>query len=207
MKTLRGIHMGTNFTTEELREALKQDRLASYVRLRGGFPIPLAGATYWIVLGIAGYQLTLPQWAQLAFFGSGAIFPLALLYAFLFRNNFMKDKTASGSVLVPALVSMLLFWAFIVVAVKEAPSMLSLILAVGMSIHWPVIGWSYGRTAIYSGHAVARAIIPTWIWFSYPEERLTLLPLSVSAIYLITVIIIFIDSAMVRNRMQRDSAA
>lgn len=188
-------------TTEELRAAVLQDRLASYARLRGGFPVPLAGATYWLVLGVAGYYLSLSAWSQLAFFGSGAIFPLALLYAAIFKNNFMKDRTATGSVLIPAFISMLLFWAFIVVAVDAATSMISLILAIGMSIHWPVIGWSYGRTTIYSSHAIARAIIPTAIWFVYPDERLTLLPLSVSVIYLITVVLILIDSQNVRRRV------
>ena len=33
-----------------------------------------------------------------------------------------------------AFISMLLFWAFIVAAAQEAPSMISLILAVGMAI-------------------------------------------------------------------------
>lgn len=190
-----------SLTTDELREAVLADRLASYARLRGGFPIPLAGATYWAVLGAAGYTLDLGQWANLAFFGSGAIFPLALLYAAIFRNGFMKDRTATGSVLLPAFVSMLLFWAFIVAASQEAVSMISLILAVGMSVHWPVIGWSYGRAGLYSAHAVARAIIPTALWLLFPEERLTWLPFSVSAIYLATVAAILADSAFVRKRL------
>lgn len=191
----------TDMTVDELREAVKSDRLASYARLRGGFPIPLAGAIYWAVLGVAGHVLDLATWANLAFFGSGAIFPLALVLAAIFRNNFMKDKTSVGSVLLPAFISMLLFWAFIVAAAQEAPSLIPLILAVGMSIHWPVIGWSYGRTSLFSAHAIARAIIPTAIWLLYPDERLTWLPLSVSAIYLATVVAMIIDSGIVRRRL------
>lgn len=190
-----------SLTTDELREAVLADRLAAYARLRGGFPIPLAGATYWAALGGAGYMLDPGTWAIVAFFGSGAIFPLALLYAAIFRNGFMKDRTATGSVLLPAFVSMLLFWAFIVAASQEAVSMISLILAVGMSIHWPVIGWSYGRTGLFSAHAVARAIIPTALWLLFPEERLTWLPFSVAAIYLVTVAAIFVDSSLVRKRL------
>ncbi|MEL6370378.1 MAG: hypothetical protein AAFR03_06640 [Pseudomonadota bacterium] len=191
----------TDLTVDELREAVKSDRLASYARLRGGFPIPLAGAIYWAVLGVAGHVLDLATWANLAFFGSGAIFPLALVLAAIFRNNFMKDKTSVGSVLLPAFISMLLFWAFIVAAAQEAPTLIPLILAVGMSIHWPVIGWSYGRTSLFSAHAIARAIIPTAIWLLYPDERLTWLPLSVSAIYLATVVAMIIDSGIVRRRL------
>lgn len=188
-------------TIDELRQAVRDDRLASYARLRGGFPIPLAGAVYWSVLGAAGYRLDLASWSNLAFFGSGAIFPLALLFAALFRNNFMKDQTSVGSVLAPAFVSMLLFWAFIVAAAREATSMIPLILAVGMAIHWPVIGWSYGRAFLFSAHAVARAVVPTALWLLFPDERLTWLPFSVAIIYLATVGAILVDSARVRRRL------
>lgn len=190
-----------DLTTEQLRDAVKADRLASYARLRGGFPIPLAGAVYWAALSACGYFMDLSDWSRAAFFGSGAIFPLALGFAALFRNDFMKDKTSVGSVLLPAFVSMLLFWSFIVAAASEAQSMISLILAIGMSLHWPVIGWSYGRTLIYSGHAVARAVGGTAIWLSFPDERLTWLPLFVAAVYLVTVLIIIVDSAAVRRRL------
>ncbi|NHK28226.1 hypothetical protein FF098_009950 [Parvularcula flava] len=192
------------FTTEDLRAAVNAERLSAYARLRGGFPIPLAGATYWAVLGIAGYFLDLSTWSMIAFFGSGSIFPLALLYAKIFRNDFMKSRTAVGSVILPAMLSMLLFWAFIVVAAGEAPSMIPLILAVGMSIHWPVIGWSYGRTALFSAHAVLRAIVPTALWFLFPDERLTWLPLSVSAIYLATIVVIFVDSGRVKRSLGKE---
>ncbi len=189
------------WTIEELRAAVRADREASYARLRGGFPVPLAGATYWAALGAAGYALDLGTWAMVAFIGSGAIFPVAVLYAALFRNPFLKDKTSIGSVIVPAFVGMLLFWAFIAAAAREAPSMTPLILAVGMSIHWPVIGWSYGRSVLFSAHAVARAAIGTTLWFLFPDERLTWLPLSVAAIYLVTVALILADSAQARRRL------
>ena len=63
----------------DLKAEMLRRRRANYVRLNGGFPIPLAGALYWLTLGIAGYALDLAIWSQLAFYASGAIFPLALL--------------------------------------------------------------------------------------------------------------------------------
>lgn len=186
---------------DALKAALKQDRLLSYARLRGGFPIPLAGATYWLALGVAGYRLDFATWAQAAFWGSGALFPLALFYATLFRNNFMKDKSAVNTVLIPTFISMLLFWAYVPAALTVAPEMVTLFLAVGMSAHWPVIGWSYGRTGIYTAHAVLRAVSGAWLWIAFPEHRLTWLPFSVAAIYLATVIVIYVDSGLVRARL------
>lgn len=187
-------------TTDELAAALKRNRLSSYARLRGGYSIPLAGAVYWAVLGVLGSRLDLREWALAAQLGTGAIFPLALLLSSVLRNPFMKDKSAVTSVLVPTFIGMLLFWPMLVAAAQVAPELISIILAIGMSIHWPVIGWSYGRTFLFSAHAIVRAIVCLFIWLQYPDERLTWLPVSVAIIYLATVAIILVDSALLRRR-------
>jgi hypothetical protein len=181
----------------DLKTELLADRLAAYKRLRGGFPIPLAGALYWGVLGWLGYRADVGTWSMLAFLGTGAIFPAALVFAKLFRNPFMKDKTATGDVLLPAFISMLLFWPMMIGVVNAAPQLVPLVLAIGMSLHWPVIGWSYGRTALFSAHAIVRAVVALAIWMTLPDARFTLLPFSVSAIYLLTVLAILIDSALI----------
>ena len=178
----------------DLKAEMLRRRRANYVRLNGGFPIPLAGAVYWLALGIAGYVLDLSSWSQLAFFATGAIFPLALLLAKLFKNNFMKDKGIVDSVLIPTFIGMLLFWPIMIAAVKTEPQLIPLILAIGMSIHWPVIGWSYGRAAMFSAHSILRAIIVLYLWFAFPEARLTWLPFSVGIIYFLTVLAILIDT-------------
>lgn len=186
---------------DALREALLRDRLSSYVRLKGGFPIPLAGAVYWGVLGTVGFSADLGTWSMIAFLGSGSIFPMALLFARLFRNDFMKDRTASGDVLIPTFISMLLFWPMIIAAAQEGPQLIPLILAIGLSLHWPVIGWSYGRTALYTAHAAARAAVALGIWLVLPDARLTLLPLSVAVVYLVTVVAIFVDAKRVEAQL------
>lgn len=182
----------------ELRRALLADRLAAYKRLRGGFPVPLAGTVYWAVLGVLGHRLGVGEWSMVAFLGTGAIFPLALLFAAIFRNGFMKDRTATGDVLIPAFVAMLLFWPMIIGAVQVAPELVPLILAIGLSLHWPVIGWSYGRTALFSAHSILRAVVVLLIWLWHPEWRFTILPFAVAGIYFATVIAILIDSGRVR---------
>ncbi|WP_022699419.1 DUF7010 family protein [Euryhalocaulis caribicus] len=189
---------GATQSGAELTEALRRERLSAYGRLRGGFPIPLAGTVYWLCLGLAGYVLPLEQWSMAAFVGTGAIFPLALLFAKIFKNSFLKDRTAVTSVLVPAFASMLLFWPMVIAAIQGGPELIPLILAIGLSIHWPVIGWSYGRAPVFIGHAVIRALLVFGIWMLLPEARLTLLPFSVSAVYLATVIFIYFDSRRFR---------
>jgi hypothetical protein len=191
-------------TTAELKQALYADREAAFFRLRGGYPIPLAGATWWAILGLVGYRLHNPKaWCVIAFYTSGLIFPLALLLAKLLRNHFMQDKTAAGDALLPAFISMLLFWPIAFAAFATNPQLVPLVLAIGMSIHWPVIGWTYARTGIYSAHAVARAIVCFVLWTWWPATRFTVLPLAVSTIYLATVVAILIASAPAKSKQLR----
>ena len=180
----------------ELKHALFDNREASFFRLRGGYPIALAGATWWAFLGTTGSFLpSHGQWILLAFVTSGAIFPLGLLFARLFRIDLMRDKTAAMDVLFPAFASMLLFWPIAISAFWTYPELVPLVLAIGMSIHWPVIGWMYGRTAIYTTHAVVRAVACFVLWNWWPASRFTVLPYTVSAIYLATVCAILVASS------------
>lgn len=184
-----------------LEKALSAERIAQYVRLRGGFPVPLAGAIYWAALGLWGFTTDLAGWAQVAFPASGLIFPLALLLSRAFGVRMMGDRSPVDGVLVPTFAAMLLFWVFIVAAaMTKEYSLIPLLLAVGMSAHWPVIGWSYGRTSLYTAHAVLRALIALYIFVQYPEHRLTWLPLSVAAVYLVTVLAIYIDSGRLARK-------
>lgn len=178
---------------QELRAAVRRDQLDSFIRLKGGFPFPLAGAIYWAALGLAGYSLSVQSWNLAAFVFSGAIFPLAILLSKIFRSDFMKDKTATGDVLGPAFISMLLFYPIAFSAFWAAPQLVPLIVAIGMSQHWPIIGWGYGKPGIYSAHAIIRALGAFVIWNWIPEGRFTLLPFWVCAVYLGTVVAILID--------------
>ena len=144
---------------DDLKAAVRADRLASYQRLKGGFPIPLAGAAYWAVLAYVGSTRDAKIWWTVAMWGSGLIFPVALLLSRAFRIDFMRDRTSVSDVLLPTFVSMLLFWPMLAGAIWTAPTLAPLILAIGMSLHWPVIGWSYGRTGLFTAHAVFRAVL------------------------------------------------
>lgn len=189
-----------------LQEALLTERISAFVRLKGGYPIPLAGAVYWLALYGLGYFVTGKQWVFWAFLASGAIFPLALLFAAITRVNFMKDKTAVSSVLFPAFASMFLFWPIAVAAFWDEVEIAPLALAIGMSIHWPVIGWSYGKTAIYTGHALVRAIAVFAIWIALPDQRYTTLPLAVAIVYLLTVAVILIEAGREAKRAVTSAA-
>ena len=161
----------------------------------------MAGAVYWLVLAWVGSNTDLPGWVEVALPLSGAIFPLALVLAKVMKCNFMKDKSAIGDVLLPTFISMLLFWPMLVIAIKSSsPELVVPILAIGMSLHWPVIGWSYGRTALFTAHAVLRAVAVAYIWFAMPDKILTALPLSIAIIYVLTVLAIYLDVGRMKSK-------
>ncbi|MEC7290521.1 MAG: hypothetical protein VXW22_10580 [Pseudomonadota bacterium] len=179
---------------QDLKRALNQQRRASYIRLQGGWPVAMAGFFYWAALGVYGVSASLYEWAMAAYMGSGLIFPVAVGLSQLAGRSLFGTRQLVGFVAVPAIIGMLLFWPIVVAAGHmQAYALIPLILAIGMGIHWPVIGWSYGRVLLYSMHAAVRGIAVLLIWMYLPEARLTLMPLAVAAIYGVTILAILID--------------
>jgi hypothetical protein len=178
----------------DLKAALLEERLGLYVRLRGGYTFPLAGAIWWAGFAVLGYFVPLKSWALLAFIGSGLIFPIAILLSKLLRVDFMGAKSAVDDAIGPAFIGMLLFWPMAFAAFWTAVHLTPLILAIGMAMHWPIIGWTYGRPALYSAHAIVRALAAFAIWLLFPEQRTTWVPASVSVVYLATVVAILADT-------------
>jgi hypothetical protein len=100
----------------------------------------------------------------------------------------------------PAFIGMLLFWPMAFAAYWYAVELTPLIVAIGMAMHWPIIGWTYGRTALYSAHAIVRAVAAFALWLAFPDQRHIWVPASVSVVYVATVIAILVDTRRVAAR-------
>ncbi len=186
----------------DLKSALLQERLKLYVTLRGGFTFPLAGAIWWGAAAIVGAYVPLKTWALLAFIGSGLIFPIAVVLSKVFRVDFMNQKSAIDDAIGPAFIGMLLFWPMAFAAYWSAIELTPLILAIGMAMHWPIIGWTYGRPALYSAHAIVRALAAFALWILFPEDRHIWIPASVSVVYAATVVAILVDCRRVAGTLR-----
>jgi hypothetical protein len=180
---------------QTLKQALAEERAATFYRLRGGYPVPLAGAIYWAAIGFLGYRLSPHVWIFIAFATSGLIFPLAILLGRICRVDFLRDRNSISDAMIPILIPMLLFWPVAMSAYWTAPALVPLIMAIGMSVAWPVMGWTYGRTGIFTAHAIVRAVVCFVLWNWFPSTRFTLLPIAVSLIYLATIAALLIASS------------
>jgi hypothetical protein len=182
----------------ETRAVIDAERHRNYIAAGGGRALPVAGAIYWIGLAIAGLYLNDRLWCLLAFATSGLIFPLGLLLQRPTHSSAMS-KSAFGMLLFAALFSMLCFWGVTIPLFYEAREFVPLSLGIGMSLHWPVIGWMYGRTVLFSLHTAVRTAAVIALWYLYPLDRFALIPLAIAAIYLLTALAIAIDITRLRS--------
>ena len=181
-------------------DSVLAERRRYFAASRGGISLPVAGAIYWIVLGVLGYSMELRDWALTAAFTSGAIFPLGLLLQGPLKSPFMKVKSPLGGVTMAAIISINMLWPlhFIIFAID--PSVLVYSLAIAMTLHWPVIGWAYASKVSYA-HAAARLIAATGMFILLPDDRMTLLPFAIAALYLLAALGMAAEAAWARRRI------
>ena len=185
----------------DFNQELVNQKRQFLISANAGISLPIAGAIYWAALAIAGFYLKPSQWTLLAFCTSGLLFPLGLALQKPFKSNLMVKNPLSG--LIPyALFSMMLSWGIIIPASSIDKSLVPLCLAIGMSIHWPIIGWLYDSKACQL-HALLRTIVVVTCWYTLPGLRFTLLPLLVSVLYALTVIGLTIEVAQARKQADK----
>ena len=154
----------------------------------GAFPV--AGAIYWLVLAICGYMLSRDSWRIVALIGSALLFPTAFLLARLFRANlFVRDNPLASLGGLPMATVGLLPFALYVVLDGSTIQLLPLAMAIGMSLHFPMLGWMYG-SRVYTYHPIVRTALAMAIWIMLPDGRFTILPLAITAIYGVTAVLV-----------------
>lgn len=149
-----------------------------------------------------GSRISEASWTFIAQVMTGAIIPVAVALAAIFRNPFMNVKVPDQGAVFMAMGAMLLFWPGAIAAMWNYNALARLLIAIGMSGHWPVFGWSYGRPAPFIAHAVIRVLAVFAIWLLLPEDRFTLLPAAVAGIYLVTVLVLYVDSGQVARKLK-----
>jgi hypothetical protein len=149
--------------------------------------MPLAGILFWMVVAVAGRLLPSQQVAYLVGFGSGAIFPLALL---IDKLRGRPPVTAAGDnplvrMFMQNLVVVALLWPFVILAavVAKNPQLIVLGGAILMGIVWIPYGWA-ADDPVGMQHAVARCLLSYAAFiFTPPEYRTTTIAVAVLLCY------------------------
>lgn len=182
-------NLDSNFpyqNTMDFSQQLQLQKRDFLIKANGGIALPAAGTIYWLALGVAGLYLKPQTWFLVGAFSSGLIFPLGILLSKPLKSNIFVS-TPLSDLIAPALISMLMFWPLAIAGSSANISFFPLALAVGMGMHWPVIGWMYGKR-VFLYHGIARAVGCTMLWYIFPDQRFVIIPAFVSVVYLASIV-------------------
>ncbi|MBL8515645.1 MAG: hypothetical protein JNM76_01645 [Betaproteobacteria bacterium] len=148
--------MSTNNLSQNTSlKALKADFLATSTS-----SMPYAGILFWSLAGLAGLIVTPKQLAFGVTFGSGLIFPLAVLIDKLRGRNLMAGGTSNpltGMFLQP-LVLVVMLWPLVITGAAGNPTFIVLGGAILMGVIWIPYGWAADDPAGMR-HAVLRVAL------------------------------------------------
>ena len=147
-------------------KVLKDDFLATSTQ-----SMPYSGMILWTLAGICGLFLTPLQLAYGVAFGSGLIFPLAVLIDRLRgRNPFAggRENPLTGMFL-QSIIMVVLLWPLVILAASGKPTLIVLGAALLTGIIWIPYGWA-ADDPVGMRHAIARASLSYAAYIFVPTE-------------------------------------
>lgn len=165
-------------------DLLDRERELFFIQTQGGVYLPIIGIIFWPSLGVAGYFLTPQAWCVSVV----CLFAVSLPVSFILFRSLVKKlllKSPFASLIFPALVPVFISFGITVPVYFSDISLVPLVLVLGLSFHWPVVGWLYNQS-VFIFHSLARTVVAVSMWYFFPEHLFTLLPISVGLLYLIT---------------------
>lgn len=152
-------------TLEELRADFEQ-------KSRRSLSLPLAGAIVWTIIGILGLVLPPDIGNFVLLFGTGAIFPIALIIARMRDEQLMSSRNPLAMLMGACVFMVNLLWALHIPLALRAPSFVPLSVGIGLGLHWVVYSWITRHRVGYV-HAVVRTMALVTAWWTFPEHRVT----------------------------------
>src|SRR5687768_10950514 len=147
----------------------------------------VAGCILWVTIFAAAQMLPLDDarfvWIAATFF----TLPIAVAASKAFRADPFCSSNALGNLVGYTHMSVIsLSLPIVIMLALIDPEAQLLAMAILYCIDFYVMGWAFG-SRLFGIHAAVRTALVTAIWFGAPELRLSLLPLAVALLYLLTV--------------------
>jgi hypothetical protein len=183
----------SSMTLEELRSNLISDA-------HKGYPIFIAGALYWFVMGMLGLFMEGKTLALCYLLGSGSIFPLGIWMSRMLKVNILSKNPLGtlGGIIGGIQAFYLPLWIVIYVEHYELIPM-----AIGLlgASHFLPYTWIY-KSKTYLFLSVTMAFISFFSGYVFIEMSFSLLPFSLTITYLVTVAGLIMET---RKHMKRKS--
>jgi hypothetical protein len=164
--------------------ALKADLITEGKK---GYPFFLAGALYWLVMGILGFFIEDQKVLALCFLiGTGSIFPLAIAIGNLFKVNLLSKNPLGvlGGIIGGIQAFYIPVW---VVLYIEQPALVPMAIGILGASHFLPYLWIYGSKT-YLVLTISMGVISFVFGYIFIQQAFVLLPFLLTALYLITVI-------------------
>jgi hypothetical protein len=117
--------------------------------------------------------------------GSGVIFPIALLIA-KFRNEDVILKSNPFGLLMGRCVLMVnLLWAVHIPLILKVPEYVPLTLGIGLGLHWLVYSWII-KHPVGTINSILRTVSILVVWYLFPEHRIVATAFTIVAIYILS---------------------
>ena len=186
-------------TLQELRYTYERDTNRSLA-------MPLAGALVWLTIAISGYVLPEDRATVVMLFGTGLIFPVALLIAKFRRENLTGRLNPLSRLMGLSVLMVNLLWAVHLPLLLGAPRFLPLSLGIGLGIHWIVYSWII-QHPVGLVHAILRTGLVVGAWSALPTHRLLAVPVVIVIVYLISLVLMARRTILIANADLREPAA
>lgn len=162
-------------TLEELRADFERSAKRS-------LSMPIAGAIYWLTIAIASTQVPERLGLLVMLFGSGLIFPIALLVSKVTKEEVFSSQNPLAKLMGASVLMVNFLWAVHIPLFLYAPEFLTLSVGIGLGLHWVVYSWII-QHPLGLIHAFLRTALVLTMWLSFPESRLLAVGLSVVLAY------------------------
>ena len=162
-------------TLEELRADFEYSAKRS-------LSMPIAGAMYWLAIAIVSTQVPETVGLLVLLFGSGSIFPIALLVSKITKEEVFSSKNPLAKLMGMSVLMVNLLWAIHIPLFLYSPEFLTLSVGIGLGLHWIVYSWII-QHPLGVIHACLRTALVLTVWFSFPESRLLAVGLSIVLVY------------------------
>lgn len=164
---------------------LDEQRIAFIRNSRRFIAFPLAGALVWLAVAVAALVLPAKTAAYALLFGTGAIFPLALLIAKATGQQVFQPGNRFASLMGQAVLMVNLMWALHLTLFARLPSIAALSIALALGLHWIVFGWII-QSPIGLVHAILRTVLCTAAYLAIPQYAVSAVSMAVVASYTLT---------------------
>ncbi|HEX7028238.1 MAG TPA: hypothetical protein VF268_13440, partial [Gammaproteobacteria bacterium] len=119
-------------------EEIRKDFEASSNRAAS---MPIAGMIVWLLVGVASTQFSERTGLLILLFGTGAIFPIALLIAKFRHENLVASKNPLARLIGLCILMVNLLWALHIPLFLYAPAFVPMSVGIGLGLHWIVYSW------------------------------------------------------------------